>query len=647
MKTIYLFLVVIIAILPSIDSPSQVPNTWIQKANLGGIARYGAIGFSIGAKGYIGTGNPASGSWLSDFWEYDTTTNAWTQKANFGGPGRMSAVGFSIGPKGYIGTGGTGSTLYSDFWEYDPSANTWTQKANFGGGARHEAVGFSIGTKGYIGTGMNTSSTKLNDFWEYDPSSNTWTQKASFGGTPRVCAVGFSINTKGYIGTGYDNNCKNDFWEYDPSSNTWIQKANFGGTTRNFAVGFNIGTQGYIGTGEDAPFGYLSDFWKYDPSSNTWTQEADFGGGLRGAAIGFSIGTRGFTGTGNHSSFEKDFWEYYPGCTLPDPPTNTTPLANQNICVGDSTTLSASGTGTPGWYSAAIGGTWLGGGINYTTPILTMSTTYYVQDSTSCGVSPTRTSIAVTVNPFPEQAGTITGTPSVCAGSNGIAYSVAPIAYATSYVWTLPPNATIATGDGTNSITVNFTASAVSGDITVQGTNSCGDGTISPNFAVTVNPIPPTPVVTNTGDTLHSNVPAGNQWYFEGTLLAGDTSQTYVATQDGYYWDVVTVNGCSSDTSNHKLIIVIGIEILSPQAIQIYPVPNNGRFTISITSVSEETFSIRVYNYLGAKIWEKDMVVVYGSKQKMIDLSPAPSGLYTVIFENRQNQVVKKIIVNK
>ena len=40
-----------------------------------------------------------------DFWEYDPVGNTWTQKADFGGTARYAAVGFSIGNKGYIGTG--------------------------------------------------------------------------------------------------------------------------------------------------------------------------------------------------------------------------------------------------------------------------------------------------------------------------------------------------------------------------------------------------------------------------------------------------------------------------------------------------------------------------------------------------------------
>ena len=51
--------------------------------------------------------------------------DTWIQKANFGGIARMGAVGFSIGDKGYIGTGETSGVVYTkDFWEYDPAINT-------------------------------------------------------------------------------------------------------------------------------------------------------------------------------------------------------------------------------------------------------------------------------------------------------------------------------------------------------------------------------------------------------------------------------------------------------------------------------------------------------------------------------------------
>lgn len=274
----------------------------------------------------------------------------------------------------------------------------------------------------------------------------------------------------------------------------------------------------------------------------------------------------------------------------------------------------------------------------------TVSVTY----TNGSGCNPiTPTLLNVNINPLPDQAGSITGTATVCAGANGVAYSVAPIPNAITYIWTLPTNAAIASGAGTNFITVNFASNASSGDIIVYGNNICGDGPNSPNFPATVDPVPPTPVVTNLGTTLQSNVSTGNQWFFEGTLITGATSQNYVATQDGYYWDIVTLHGCSSDTSNHKRILVTGVENHSSPVIIVFPVPNDGRFNVSITTASEESFSIRVFDYLGVNIYEEANVKVTGSIQKVIDLRPVPSGVYTLIFKNSYNAVVKKIIVNK
>jgi len=73
----------------------------------------------------------------------------WTKKADFGGGERDVAVGFSIGNKGYIATGDNiNNNNTNDFWEYDPITDSWTQKANFTGGARDASVGFSIGNFG-------------------------------------------------------------------------------------------------------------------------------------------------------------------------------------------------------------------------------------------------------------------------------------------------------------------------------------------------------------------------------------------------------------------------------------------------------------------------------------------------------------------
>ena len=306
-------LILIIAFLANpLKSYSQAPDTWAQKADFGGVARVRAVGFSIGDKGYIGTGWTIATE-KDDFWEYDPASDSWSQKVDFPGNPMDGAVGFGIGTKGYIGTGHSTLTQ-KDFYEFDPAANTWTKKADFGGGNRSYAVGFSIGNKGYIGTGV-TPLANFKDFWEYDPLLDTWTKKADFGGVPRYGAVGFSISGKGYLGTGTDGgNGFVDFWEYDPVLDTWTQKMNFKGASRYNAVAFSIGNKGFLGTGREGGTMY-KDFWEYDPLANTWTKRANFTGGIREQAVGFSIGDKGYLGTGNNSGLFKDFREYTPGCT--------------------------------------------------------------------------------------------------------------------------------------------------------------------------------------------------------------------------------------------------------------------------------------------------------------------------------------------
>ena len=91
---------------------------------------------------------------------------------------------------------------------------------------------------------------------------------------------------------------------------------------------------------------------------------------------------------------------------------------------------------------------------------------------------------------LPANAVAITGNHTVCAGQTGISYTVAAISGATSYVWTLPSGAIIISGANTNSITVDFDLSALSGNITVAGINACGNGIVSPNYILTIAPLP-------------------------------------------------------------------------------------------------------------------------------------------------------------
>lgn len=315
MKYIVVF---IISLLYVFDSFSQY--VWTQKASIPEAqARYAATGFSIGNKGYVGTGYNSNNVRLSDWWEYNQSTNTWTQKASLT-TARFSAASFVANGKGYVCLGGGTSGFLTDLQEFDPVGNTWTYKANFPGNGRYGSASFSVNNKGYVCGGNLGSATGpyTNDLYEYDPVTDTWTLKASFSGTNRYASRAFTLNQKGYVFNGlngYGNNMSqyfNDMWAYDPSNDTWTQKANFPGTVRNYSSAFTFQNMGVVGTGINANM-VNSDFWGYSDITNTWISIPSITGNVAlWAAVGFEIGNRGYIATGNHTfgtSVSKDLWE--------------------------------------------------------------------------------------------------------------------------------------------------------------------------------------------------------------------------------------------------------------------------------------------------------------------------------------------------
>ena len=118
--------------------------------------------------------------------------------------------------------------------------------------------------------------------------------------------------------------------------------------------------------------------------------------------------------------------------------------------------------------------------VNYSSSAV--SSNIKVKGSNTTGVG-TESTLFITLNPLPANAGVISGLTSVCQGQNNVTYTVAPVTNAISYLWTLPNGATGTST--TNTIAVNYGASAVSGNITVKGVNSCGNG-IASTLAINV-----------------------------------------------------------------------------------------------------------------------------------------------------------------
>jgi hypothetical protein len=137
------------------------------------------------------------------------------------------------------------------------------------------------------------------------------------------------------------------------------------------------------------------------------------------------------------------------------------------------------------------------------------SGTMSVYGTNGCGDGNIRNK-AITVNPLPDAAGSISGSTSnqVCPLSTNINYSITPVANATSYAWVYPAGYTVASGGASNSIFLDATLSAANGGIKVVAKNACGDGDTSSVLNVNISGLPTQQicVVTVDSSSVHNEI---------------------------------------------------------------------------------------------------------------------------------------------
>jgi N-acetylneuraminic acid mutarotase len=308
MKTKLLFITLLAIVCMNANA-----QPWIQKASVDA-GRRSTWGCTINGKGYTGLGENSSGTYLSDFWEYDTLTNGWTKLSNYLGLGAVENTAFAVNGNLYVCLGVNSAAVYqTDLWEYNTSNNTWAQKTSFPGIARYGARAFVIGDSAYVLCGSGETC-YFDDMYMYNPITDTWTQKANFPGGVRAYGTAFSIGCFGYFGLGMSTTtteASTDFWKYDPTTDTWSAIANYPGIARSAPINFVINNKAYIGTGNDVyPTVYYNDFYVYDPVANEWQLlNTSNTIPLRTGAIAFSFGNAGYVSQGENSTgVLTDLW---------------------------------------------------------------------------------------------------------------------------------------------------------------------------------------------------------------------------------------------------------------------------------------------------------------------------------------------------
>lgn len=262
-----------------------------------------------------------------------------------------------------------------------------------------------------------------------------------------------------------------------------------------------------------------------------------------------------------------------------------------------------------------------------------------VKGKNLCGVTGDPSNISITVKKTPENAGSINGLSGVCQGQESVVYTVGEINNASDYIWSLPSGATGTSSS--NNISIDFGTNAISGNITVMGRNSCGDG-VEAVLTVDVNEKPETPVITIEGNVLQSSALAGNQWYNQIGLIDGAINQEYSLILSGNYYVVVTISGCASNPSNTiNYVHTQKNETQADSKVVIYPNPFSAEFKI-YSDNNTQLIQYEIFDTFGSLITKGS--VASGTTISGDNLS---SGVYIIRIKDNNSYSDHKLIKRK
>jgi hypothetical protein len=173
-------------------------------------------------------------------------------------------------------------------------------------------------------------------------------------------------------------------------------------------------------------------------------------------------------------------------------------------------------------------------------------------------------------------------------------------------------------------------------------------------------------------NTLTSNYPNGNQWFFNGEKIEGATSQTIQPQQSGIYAVEVSAHGCAT-SSQVEFTIPVKEEEVTPapgeeempkpeeenelpappveevsfyNIISISPNPFSGTAMIQVSNSFKNVTKVRVMNAVGQVLQYVTLEQTEGKKIGYIRLENHPSGVYLVqIFSTtgiHERKIIKK-----
>ena len=358
-----------------------------------------------------------------------------------------------------------------------------------------------------------------------------------------------------------------------------------------------------------------------DPNCNVTDPSAN--GTNYGAGGGGGNGNGGAPGVGANGYCEV----FYNACAVPPAPVNTTPPGNQVICQANTTTLSASSTGTVNWYSSANAPTPIGTGPNFTVaPGVT--TTYYAETST-CNTS-TRVAITVTVNPSPTVT-VVSNKPSLCPTWT----ATLTASGASSYTWNTSAN---------TSTLLIFPNTTTGYTVTGSGNNSClGTATISQ----LVYPAPSLTITSSSGTICAgqsaSLTVSGAVTYSWNTSATGSVIVVSPTINTLYWVSGTSANDCEDTIAIRQYVKACATGVadneLNKSGVDIYPNPSRGTFTIK----ASQNLKLFLLDQLGRTI---EIITLSETNERQVTLKNLTPGVYFLLGEAPDLSVRRRVVIS-
>jgi hypothetical protein len=345
----------------------------------------------------------------------------------------------------------------------------------------------------------------------------------------------------------------------------------------------------------------------------------------------------------------------------PTTPSTVTGPVN-GVCAGSTGVIysvaAVGGASTYNWIAPANATIATGQGTNNVTINFSAaftSGTLQVTAGNTCGVSPVR---STTIRSFPLTPGSMTGATTACANQLNVPYSIAAVAGASSYLWTPPANATIASGQGTPNVTVNYGSSFTTGTIKVAAVNACGAGT---SRNVSIKSVPSTPGTITGSSSVCANQPGLT---YSVAAVSGATSYNWIlpagaVITNGAGTNTITVtfgsvagnvsvravNTCGQSTVKNLAVNITCRFTASPADFKIYPNPAHEAVTISFSASDNSNYMFTISDMTGRKISKVTGPSVPGNNEVLLDVSEFVKGVYLISYELKDERILKKLIV--